>query len=442
MNSQNQNAIWIGCQLDESTYAILSSSAQRRSIIAKFAWEIGCPPPTLKPHSAAKLRLVEHYLDSYFDAVLQNPRIDKLRITLVDGFSGGGAFTDGLNTVDGTPFLLLKAVERATHRLNAGKAKPLVIDADFHFIDSKKRTTDYLKDQLLHKGYINRLGRDIHVHTKKFEATAPEILDAIAQRSNRGAGRSLFLLDQKGYTKAPLATIRNIFDRFKRAECILTFAVDWLIDYLSERPENLAAAANVELSLDQVREFVRMRGEEGGRYAIQRLLLDHLRDRAGAAFATAFFIRSTEAKKALWLIHLSQHATARNVMVDSHWSVTNHSIHQGKGGLDIVGFDPSSFDPTTFMFAEHERALMLQTLADDIARRVRNTHGSAPVEYGRFVDSVVNQTPARLSDIDAAVGSLISANALSVLNPLQRSKRSQKVSRTDFIEISRQARLF
>jgi hypothetical protein len=40
------------------------------------------------------------------------------------------------------------------------------------------------------------------------------------------------------------------------------------------------------------------------------------------------------------------------------------------------------------------------------------------------------------------VGSLISANALSVLNPLQRSKRSQKVSRTDFIEISRQARLF
>lgn len=360
----------------------------------------------------------------------------------MDGFSGGGAFSDGNHIVEGTPFLLLNAVDRARHRLNVGKVKPLSINADFHFVDAAKRATDYLKDQLLTKGHINRLGQDIHVHTQKFEATAPHILDAIAQRSNRGAGRSLFLLDQKGYTKAPLSTIRSIFDRFKRAECILTFAVDWLIDYLSERPENLAAASNVELSADQVREFVRMRGEEGGRYAIQRLLLDHLRERAGAAFATAFFIRSTEAKKALWLVHLSQHATARNVMVDSHWSVTNHSIHQGRGGLDIVGFDPKSFDPTTFMFAEHERAMMLQNLADDIARRIRNSHGHAPVEYGRFVDSVVNQTPARLSDIDTAVSSLLSANTLSVLNPLQRSKRSQKVARSDFIEINRQPRLF
>lgn len=379
-------------------------------------------------------------MDSYFTAVLQDPRIDKLRITLVDGFSGGGAFSDGSSIVEGTPFLLLNSVDRAVHRLNVGKAKPLSIEADFHFVDAARRATDFLKDQLLTRGYINRLGQDIFVHTKKFETAAPEILDAIARRSNRGAGRSLFLLDQKGYTKAPLATIRSIFDRFKRAECILTFAVDWLIDYLSERPENLAAASNVELSADQVREFVRMRGEEGGRYAIQRLLLDHLRDRTGASFATAFFIRSTEAKKALWLVHLSQHATARNVMVDSHWSVTNHSIHQGRGGLDIVGFDPKSFDPTTFMFAEHEREMMLQILADDMARRIRNLHGTSPVEYGSFVDSIVNQTPARLSDIDTAVGSLISANSLSVLNPMQRSKRSMKVARTDFIEINRQPR--
>lgn len=372
--------------------------------------------------------------------MLQNPRIDKLRITLVDGFSGGGAFSDGAQIVEGTPFLLINAVDRAAQRLNRGKVKPLSIDADFHFVDASKGATDYLKDQLLHKGLIGRIGRDIFVHTKRFEAAAPEILDTIAQKSNRGAGRSLFLLDQKGYTQAPLSTIRRIFDRFRRAECILTFAVDWLIDYLSERPENLAAASNIELSLDQVREFVRMRGEEGGRYAIQRLLLDHLRDRTGAKFATAFFIRSTEAKKALWLVHLSQHVTARNVMVDSHWSVTNHSLHQGRGGLDIVGFDPTSFDPTTFMFADHERDMMLQALAEDMARRVRYSHGDSPVQYGQFVDSIANQTPARLSDIDTAIRRLVSDNELSVLNALQRSKRSAKLDRSDFIEVSRQPR--
>jgi three-Cys-motif partner protein len=394
----------------------------------------------LKSHSGAKLRLIEHYLDSYFTAVLRNPQIDKLRITLVDGFCGGGAFDDGGTIVQGTPFLMLNAVARAEQRLNINKAKPLTIDAQFHFVDSSKRATDFLKDQLVTRGQIGRLGKDIFVHTGKFEEAVVGIADSIRQRTRKNTGRSLFLLDQKGYTSAPLGTIKSIFDRFHKAECILTFAVDWLIDYLSERPENILAAGKAGLNADQVREFVRMRGEGGGRFAIQRLLLKHIQDNTGAQFVSPFFIRSREAKKTLWLVHLSRVATARNVMVDSHWSVTNHSLHQGRGGLDIAGFDPDQFDPHTFMFAEHERELMMEALAEDMLRRLRDRFGTSPVQYGLFVDGIANETPARLSDIDQAVQRLTRDYQVTVLNPEQRVRRAERPARTDFLEIARQTR--
>lgn len=407
-------------------------------VIATFKWVIGEKAPDLKSHSGAKLRLIEHYLDAYFDAVIRNPTIERFRITLVDGFCGGGAFThDGLQ-VEGTPFLLLKAVERAEYRLNLGKAKPLKIDAQFHFVDKSKKATDFLKDQLLQKGYLSRLGHDIFVHTAPFDETVPRIASDIAARTARGTGRSLFLLDQKGYTTAPVATIRAIFDKFSRAECILTFAVDWLIDYLTDKPETVSTLAPVELSAEQLREFLKCKEEPGGRYVIQRLLLKHLHQRTGAEFATPFFIKSREAKKDLWLVHLSRHSTARNVMVDSHWSVKNHSIHHGVGGLEISGFDPDIAKIPDFMFADHERMLMHEKLAEDMIRRLQNTAGRAPVVYGSFVDSIANETPARLSDIDAAIHLLGRERELEILNADGKIKRTTRPGRKDQLFVSLQ----
>lgn len=387
----------------------------------------------MQSHSAAKLRLIEHYLDAYFDAVLRNPTIDRLRITLIDGFCGGGAFDDKGAEVDGTPFLLLKAVERAQERLNIGKAKPLTIDAQFHFIDMAKGATSFLKDKLIRRGYLAKLNSSIFIHTMTFEESVPKLADAISKRTARGVGRSLFLLDQKGYAAAPLGPIRTVFSQFAKAECILTFAVDWLIDYLNESTEFIAGLAPIEISPDQLREFLRHKDQPGGRYIIQRLLLRHLRERTGAQYATPFFIKSREASKDLWLVHLSRHATARNVMVDSHWSVKNHSIHHGYGGLELNGFDPHIENIPDFMFADHEKEMMNERLAADLIRRLHSTSREAPIVYTRLVDSIANETPARLSDIDKAMEFLVSEKEMSLLNASGKEKRIARPGKFDLI---------
>ncbi|WP_166648555.1 three-Cys-motif partner protein TcmP [Phyllobacterium brassicacearum] len=411
--------------------------------IAKFAWKPGNKLPTLKPHSGAKLRLIEHYLEAYFDTVVRSPRMDRLRITLVDGFCGGGAFDDKGLRVQGTPFLLLNAIRNAQAKLNASRAKPIDIDAQFHFVDLSKHHIEFLREELIREGYLSRIGHDIHLHRKKFEEAAVEIEASIRKRTVRGKGRSLFLLDQTGYGEAPFETIRSLFANFEKAECILTFAVDFLIDYLSTRAENLKGFAKVELDQSQIIEMIGLRDGSGGRYAIQRLLLQHIQASTGASFLSPFFIRSRDSNKNLWLVHLSQHATARNVMVDSHWAVKNHSLHQGRGGLEMLGFDPN-FDPSVtsdFMFGDHEVSIMKDQLAEDLLRRIRDTTKGNPVRYGQLLNSIANETPARLEDLDSVIGHLAAKRELSILNQDGTARRTFSPDKQDFIEMNRQSRL-
>lgn len=119
-----------------------------------------------------------------------------MRITLVDGFCGGGAFDLKGERIDGSPILLLQAVENAEKRLNLNKDKKLVIDAQFHFVDVKKSAVDHLREELTRRGYLNRIGKDIFLYNGMFESVISSIQSSIAERTRRGAGRSLFLLDQ------------------------------------------------------------------------------------------------------------------------------------------------------------------------------------------------------------------------------------------------------
>jgi hypothetical protein len=96
-----------------------------------------------------------------------------------------------------------------------------------------------------------------------------------------------------------------------------------------------------------------MRGEEQVRFAIQRLLQSHLKSSTGARTGLAVLHTVDRGKEAVLALHLSRVAKARNVMLDSHWSVTNHSLHQGGGGRDIAGFDPDNLTPTPGTFLQN-----------------------------------------------------------------------------------------
>ena len=57
-------------------------------------WQIGNSPPEIRPHSLAKHRVLRGYLERYVSVLTVKPAQETLRLTLVDGFAGGGRYLD------------------------------------------------------------------------------------------------------------------------------------------------------------------------------------------------------------------------------------------------------------------------------------------------------------------------------------------------------------
>ena len=244
-----------------------------------------------------------------------------------------------------------------------------------------------------------------------------------------------------GYNQVPLSVCRRILEALPRSEIILTFAIDWLIDYLSENTSFLKAMAPIEITEDQVKRFLETKGLRGHRYLVQRLVMKKLQIGTGASYFTPFFIRSNEAGRDLWLIHLSKHPTARNVMTSSHWAIQNASLHQGKAGLNMLGFDPhwENAPPLDFEFDLNAEAQIAVALRNDIPYRVEALDSHGPVTFDAFQRAIANDTAARIDQVKQALMALHDQGDIKVLTPSGQLKRlGAQLKNTDRLQIPRQ----
>ncbi len=187
-----------------------------------FNWHPEDPPPEIEAHSKAKLTVLRSYLRAYFDRLGANPHRDAFRLDLVDGFAGGGTFRDGDEIVSGTPLIMLEESEAAKSRLNRGRTKRLDFDFKYYFVDVATAHTDHLRKVLGERGY-RMDGEGIVVRNCKFEDAVDDIISEVGRRQPR-AGRSIFLLDQTGFSQVEMALVARIFQELPAAEVILTQA--------------------------------------------------------------------------------------------------------------------------------------------------------------------------------------------------------------------------
>jgi three-Cys-motif partner protein len=198
----------------------------------EYPWSIDDPPP-LAPHSLAKHRILRRYVETYVRVLTADPRTDVLRLNLVDGFAGGGIYVDPTTRLShpGSPAILLDAIRSAEAAANVGRAKQLRVDARFVFIDDDPSAISCLKAVLAKReSWAQESGR-VTILPGKFEHQLDAVIDRIAGRSGT-AKRTIFVLDQYGYTAAPPLLLRRIFERLPRAEVFLTLAVGWAAAYL------------------------------------------------------------------------------------------------------------------------------------------------------------------------------------------------------------------
>ncbi len=409
-----------------------------------FQWPRNAPFPEIEDHTLRKLEVLRKYLDVYFDTVAQNPRMDRLNITLVDGFCGGGAYQRDNGVKYGSPIILLKAVRAARERLNANREKRLELNARFVFVDAQCDHVASLEEQIRQAGFGDQIGRNISMVHGTFTDELPGILDGI--RHGQRAGRSIFVLDQCGWSDVPMSAVHSIFTSLQRPEVVMTFAIDGLLNYLREESSALAQYRQFGIDDDFIAEWNARKSDEAlGRLVTQRVLMTNIHQLSGAAFFTPFMLWSITDNRWMMMAHLSNHQAARDKMLGVHWDSHNSFRHVGKGSLFFLGFDTRLIESkdALFNFGEQDLATMNRELCEVLPGEIEKLTKNGPVEVKALLEQIGNRTAARNQDIFRNIEDLAGRKEITLLSRdgAQRRQGSQ-VKLTDQLILPTQGLLF
>lgn len=400
----------------------------------KYLWLPGRPLPPLEAHSEAKHQLFRAYLNAYVNRLTRRPEQDRLRLTIVDGFCGGGAYSDaGGAEVPGSPMILLQETAAAQAAVRLERVKPFELATDFYFVDAKPAHCAMLREQILKSPFASMLDHTVKIINGEFT----EVYERIERDVNARAGkrRTLFFLDQYGYSDAPLGLVRRILTTIPGAEVILTFAIDALINYLSDTDRFAKAVAPVELSRSEIGELKRLwdKDETSGRYVVQNALFDHIRRVTGAPYSSPFFVKSDVSKRAYWLVHLSKHHTARDVMGEIHWEVQNSSLHYGLDGLISLGFDAAHQAPALpFRFDADARSRSMRRVSVEAPRLIFQAQiAGAPIRFEDFLSRLCSDTPVTRRMLTQSLLDMKAAGDIEITTSDGTPRRGTKVDWED-----------
>lgn len=388
-----------------------------------YDWIWGNPPPQLKRHSEVKHALLRNYLIDYFLTLVSLPQQDKIQLTIVDGFCGGGLYRNesGLE-VPGSPLVILEAIREAEALVNMRqeRRKPVQIDVELICIDDCSYALNYLHHVLENRGYGGRLTTgSIKLVEGKFANHCAAAIQRARDRSPR-SGRALFVLDQYGYSSVPMNCLHEIFAKLKHAEVILTFYIDSLISYLNEKNlTDFERSTGINSSvcaadLDEIKQTPRWRVQ------LQSSLYQSLTSQCSAQFYTPFFIRPERGHGDFWLLHLSQHWKARDVMATTHWRHHNHFAHYGKPGFHMFStgyigkIDDESRLQMGFDFSELAATVSRETMMAQIP--VMLFEGAEGMTFEQFFLKLINTTPATRSMVEATLLELHQNGEINVLD--------------------------
>lgn len=408
--------------------------------------------PLVGYHSTIKHKILRDYIKQYVATMTKNVRIDDFKLAIVDGFAGSGKYAaewDQTKTIYGSPITILEACQEAEETAQAARIKEFRLNGRYYLVEKDQEGFDILKQTLDNKGYGNRInnGKDIWLLHDDFTNQVGNIIEDIKNRSP--AARSIFLLDQYGYSEVPRELIKNIFSELPGAEIILTFHVDSLLTFLNEknlRAFNRKTGFSINQLLDRGLHDKESRPEDW-RLAAQAILHQELVNDCfpdGNGHHTTFFIRGVQGIGDYWLVHLSRNITARNVMVDIHWDHGNHFVHYGGAGLDMYSLRGFSTDAHADMygFCNQAEALTRETLLSQLPRLIRDHH-EAGINFRNLITEQSNYTPARELFIREAFRSPEIRADILVLSKEGKPKRGFSLPKdSDIIIPSKQQSLF
>lgn len=417
-------------------------------VTSKAAWRLGQAAPSIEPHTLAKHRVIRRYIERYIEIVTQRRQMDALRISFVDGYCGGGRYSNSSESFPGSPLIFLSTVAEMEAKVALGRRKGFRIKARYIFIDNEKRHTDFLRSEIEASDFRHMLDNEVSIWTGDFnELVDSAILEVRKQSPNVGC--SLFLLDQFGWSQVSLESIRKIMGNLKKSEVFLTFMVDALANYITEKKYDLAAFGRIDLSQGLVREMLTYKEEcyLGARVLIQNFLYEHIREKTEALYYSPFMIKSPESHRSHWFLHLSKHHEARNEIGEIHWKENNTTTHHGRPAFHSLGFAPiGDLDQymIDFVMDDHARNQSRDALREQMPRLIYDalTKGESPSLVSVF-GSRCSDTPLVRSIIDPEIIRLRDEGDLVILDKDGNVRpRTKTLEWSDRFELAQSPRLF
>lgn len=374
----------------------------------KYFWRVGFPPPLLDRHSRTKHDIVEDYVRRYVLKLMAPANIPELRLTLIDGFCGGGCYqTEEGGLTDGSPLLMMRAVHEARLYLNQTRRIPRKIDVEYIFIDHLPDTTDYLKYWINAKREESAIEhidyKQTKVLTNNFFTELPSIINRIQQR--KYGEHAIFVLDQYCYKDIPLPEIANILRSLKGAEVIMTFNIDNLTTYLADRASNRKPLENIGLDnyvpWSQLKEL-KATNRQGWRKVLQRHLARGIKTESGAEFMTLFFVKPHGTNTwGYWLIHLTNHYRAHEVMKTLHWEHATDFGHELEPGIFEFTYNANNdieyTGQKTFEFGEKSRNACIDGVREYFGRKIYSLE--RPISVGELFKGCVSNSTASESHL-------------------------------------------
>lgn len=411
----------------------------------KYEWGVGQALPLLDEHSQTKHHIISDYLKRYVEVVMANYAMEKLSMTIVDGFAGGGKYIDALNKIiDGSPFLILQAIKEAEAKINVGSNKNRRVEAEYHFIEKAEPHIDFLRYELQRSTFSGCLHDNVHLYNSGFAEEAAGILARIKKRNPRRQ-RAIFILDQYSYKDVPFSIVRKVLRELSNGEVILTFNFDAAQSYISDTPRNRKAFSNIQLekyiSWERLAEF-----KEAGNWhaAIQEQLANAIFMASGAKHITLFFIHPKKGR-AYWLVHLSNVYRARDVMMDIHWKHANNQpyfTHHLGAGIYALGYQAFKVPGQNSLELCDEKVLNKETeercikaLSEELPRHIFGVE--RPVSFAQLTDTLGSFTVASESQIKSSLQPAIETKELVVRTAKGGVRKSSaQISGSDLIEYS------
>lgn len=364
-------------------------------------------------------------------------------VYLIDGFAGGGLYS---GNKFGSPITILKAVEEAEYKINLGREKRTRIIPICYFIEQNRNAFECLNYTLKINNYTERVGKTIHVYNDRFDSVVPGIIKDINLRHKRGGNRTIFFLDQCGWTEISANLISDISKKLHhRPEFIVNFSISWLADFISAKTLASKKKSLQELGLEgyvDLSAMLNLQRDLGGRWqhAVEAHIGLGLHKATGISYYSPFYIEPEDNHRGYWLLHLAGSARARSAMTEVHWAKANRSRHYGYLGYEMLAYKPD-LDATSFMtgmsFNEESNLRCKEVLQEDFARLITQNHGRG-VSYKNLLDGSSNKILASAPMFNEVIWTLCQTSDFEISCPSGKAKRTSKIADHDVIRRRKQ----